>query len=713
MRHLATLLTVLVFLLTGCAKDLPYAFSIYPSNSTKGCAVSLHHVVEETLKELRKDSAADVWSVRRTQRVFEKTLGDGVQKLDCAKLQRLVDSSDQSVEPVESVSSKWLVTYAFEPTDSDHSMERFIEFLLSMRVVQTMTETEEPIKADVKQDLDPLFEASKDKKAQWFGEREGDPKEDCPSCATFVQGVNQLIPQLSRKQPSESAQAVGEGTKDCPDCALYKIVTDPDELYRQKDYQGKDPSDPSQAGKLLTLARRIVADKDRSRRIVVLGYEIPWDEDQTLIRYGVTFYFEDRDDGAQPNGHVTRYLGYDLVYANEATPAPYEPKQIGSDKKPLPIINNRSIGWRTRIWNNTGYPISVVIGIKNAAFELAKMPFSFVAGALFGRDSAVQYPLQNIRTAYNAIRFEVTTETRMNVFLGLYRLFTETPLVGHLFQYNFGAEAPVGDRPDMKAPLRNKIFLSRGIYGGNKWGQDTGLWAALAHKDYPTYDVYSPPYRHGTVTDVVWSMFNLSHGPAYSEALYIKDHAGTADRVYLAGHSGGVQRSATASRILWYHGYSVKKVVGIAGPSVGQAFVDVRYPDAFRVYLNNQTGANQDVVSQVGTVAQAFSSTVSFVLRVPLVYVPKILCPEFIFENCSKKISVYMDQVGPSNARVFEVERKPSSLHNTPLRQSLTDRIVFDAFIRNEFATAFRDDLESPSDSKEEREAHHAIPWEP
>ena len=76
---------------------------------------------------------------------------------------------------------------------------------------------------------------------------------------------------------------------------------------------------------------------------------------------------------------------------------------------------------------------------------------------------------------------------------------------------------------------------------------------------YPDFDIYSPPYRHGTITDVLWSMFNLSHGPAYNEAAYIMRHAGQADRLYLSGHSGGVQRSAGASRILANHGYSPQK----------------------------------------------------------------------------------------------------------------------------------------------------------
>ena len=34
----------------------------------------------------------------------------------------------------------------------------------------------------------------------------------------------------------------------------------------------------------------------RDVRFFVLGYEIPWDEDDTLIRYGMRFYFLDTLD---------------------------------------------------------------------------------------------------------------------------------------------------------------------------------------------------------------------------------------------------------------------------------------------------------------------------------------------------------------------------------------------------------------------------------
>ncbi len=229
---------------------------------------------------------------------------------------------------------------------------------------------------------------------------------------------------------------------------------------------------------------------------------------------------------------------------------------------------------------------------------------------------------------------------------------------------------------------------------------------AFAKHSYPTYDVYSPPYRHGTVIDVVWSMFNLSHGPAYSEVRYILNHASREDRLYLAGHSGGVQRSAAASQILTHHKYRVVKAVGIAGPSIGQALVDPRYPEAFKIYLNTGSGANQDVVSKVGVVAGGFSTLLDYVAIVPLKYIVGNLA-------FRKRDEIYQafDRIGFTNATIVEVARKPSSRHQTPLRLSFTDRLVYDAYLRNEFATAFREDLERP-DSPHGTEREHAIPWE-
>ena len=370
-------------------------------------------------------------------------------------------------------------------------------------------------------------------------------------------------------------------------------------------------------------------------------------------------------------------------------------RDITDAKTAAPQLSNTR---RILYW--TGYPFAVAIGIKNAAFELAKMPFSTVAGLLFGRDNPLFYPAQNIRTAWNVLEVEIGHQPSYYFFPGLINLLSEVPFVGQVFQFNTGPKRMDWDLAPEPGRIREKIFLSRGIYGGDKWGQDTGLWTAWTRTVYPDYDIYSPPYRHGTITDVLWSMFNLSHGPGYNEAAYIMRHAGQADRLYLAGHSGGVQRSASASRILANHGYSVQKVLGVAGPNVGQAYVDPRFPNAFHIFLNTDIGGTQDVVSKIGIVAGTYAEALDTLVLGPPKYVFGGLAGLF---NDHAQMWVYdvFDHLGSRNATISQIRGKVSTLHQTPFRRSLAEPVVFDAYVRSEFSTAFRHDLERPSTEME------------
>ncbi len=156
---------------------------------------------------------------------------------------------------------------------------------------------------------------------------------------------------------------------------------------------------------------------------------------------------------------------------------------------------------------------------------------------------------------------------------------------------------------------------------------------------------------------------------------------------------------------LTHHNYRVVKAVGIAGPSIGQAFVDPRYPEAFKVFLNTNLGANQDGTSKVGVVAGAFSTLLDYSTIVPLKYIVGNLA-------FWKRDEIYQafDRIGFTNATIVEVARKPSSRHQTPLRLSFTDRLVFDAYLRNEFSTAFKEDLERPEDPHNP-DRPNAFPW--
>ena len=636
MRKVAAV-AVMLGIFSGCAHSLPYFISIDSKEAQNG-VLPLNRVAHEIHEKIKENR----WDIKTVQIQFESKLHE-VERLTERTCK---DKWWNACEiPLRSVVSKWLSTYSVQTTDPDDNMERFKEFLGSSEAVRTLSYHD--LKADEdSKGYDRMLKQRNDRKSQWCG------NPDDPEC--------------------DSSKRV-----------LYRVVTEPGDLYE---------------GKLKTLVKQIESDVDRNRKIVMLGYEIPWDADRTLIRYGMTFYFIDQGH------HPAEYIGYDLLYANEATPAPciidhssleLPPPCMAAPYTAMEKTEGKRSPWRENPWRMTGYPFSVIIGLKNAAFEVVKMPFSLIGGVLAGRDNPLQYPFQNLRTAYNALEVELTTQTEGGAGHGLHRLLTEVPFVGQMFQYNEGEGRFEPDVLPNPKDARRKIFLSRGIYGGNKWGQDTGLWVAAAHHDYPTYDVYSPPYQHGTVTDVIWSMFNLSHGPAYNEALYIMNHAGRGDRLYLAGHSGGVQRSAAASRILWQHGYSVIKVLGIAGPSIGQAFVDTRYPNAFQIFLNTQSGENQDIVSKVGVVAGGLTTLLDYGVKIPLKYLFGGLC--FSNEKCRGSVYHFADRVGFSNATITQAETKPSSLHQTPLRVSMNDRVVFDAYLRSEFATAFREDLERPS----------------
>lgn len=696
--------TICALMLAGCASDLPYSIAIgNPSKSTdpvghKNCVLRLDNIA----KKVAEDYPSSTLTIRSLQIEFEKKLHKNAREA----LKHCTDGKGNPTQPdayppIEEVAKKWLTTYALDATNPDQGLDRFREYVRSAQLVQSLASQQ------LLPDEDPrstyfLVENIRRPQSQWCGDLT--PQITKPLPLPFVSSPSQT-------EPSQQSQIQARTEKSVKDAIEESSCLSARSLYH---VQTKLTAPASQGETAGDLYKYLLADivqvettgTQRNQRYFMLGYEIPWDVDLTLVRYAVTFYFRQTgpENGEPPSEekHRVHLIGYDLIYANEATPAPYEP---GTDETPKRSKEGPS-PWRENPWRITGYPFSLVIGLKNAAFEIAKLPFSAVAGLLFGRD-AYNYPLENLLTAYDALYVEATTQTHRGAEWGLYRLLTETPLVGQLFQYNFGGDRSEPD--ELSQVTRRKVFLSRGIYGGNKWGQDTGLWTLFARQSYPAYDIYSPPYRHGTVLDVIWSMFNLSHGPAFNEARYVMDHATRNDRLYLTGHSGGVQRSAIASQILSHHGYQVVKVVGIAGPSIGQALVDPRYPDAFKVYLNTGSGANQDVVSKVGGVAGAFSMLLDYTVIVPLKYTLGTLGG--LATRDREGAYRIADRFGFSNASIVEVERKPSSRHQTPMRLSFTDRLVFDAYIRNEFSTAFREDLERAD--RPEPDRPHAFPWEP
>ena len=508
MRIVAT--TICALTLVGCASNLPYTIAIgdlkddetppgYIRPDYKECVLRLDDIV----KTIDLDySSSKLHDVKSLQVEFEKQLRHGTQtkfgtppgesppslgppEEGSPPLENCKDDKGNSVKqdheksdypPIEEAAKKWLTSYALDATDPDQDLNRFREYVRSAQLVQHLADPVPPLPPampDVDESRTRLWvEERSQRQSQWCG------------------GLTLDIKQTDSNQQPQTQKQVEEVSKQARDCrSLYHVQTSPTDLYKH------------------LLAEIVAVERtgtERNRRYFVLGYEIPWDKERTLVRYGVTFYFKqiepENGEALSKDKLPVELIGYDLTYANEATPSPFvAPETDGPPPQPLKKVE---WGWNQLPLRITGYPFSLVIGLKNAAFEIAKIPFSIIAGGLIGRDGW-NYPVENFLAAGDALYMEVITppQSEWGALRGLYRLLTETPLVGQLFQYNLGSDQSEPDKLDPN--IRRKIFLSRGIYGGNKWGQDTGLWALFARQSYPTYDIYSPPYGHGTAIDVV------------------------------------------------------------------------------------------------------------------------------------------------------------------------------------------------------------------
>ncbi len=246
--------------------------------------------------------------------------------------------------------------------------------------------------------------------------------------------------------------------------------------------------------------------------------------------------------------------------------------------------------------------IDTVIGLKQFAGEIIKSPLSFLEVEMyeniFIENKIPFYKLDGFRVAIEDWRNGVTALTyryRVDGNHGMVattqNLLGEIPLIGSVFDQWSRAESGTS----------NKLFLTRGIFGGDNFAQNTSLWANYLRRlseecqqDKPSFRPYnsSPeginltdkennnntcvkviPYRYGSNVDVLWSLFNISHGYAYEMAsdIVLKCNVNPGDSVALSGHSGGVQRIISTARILYDDGIRVKKMYGIAGPAMGYA----------------------------------------------------------------------------------------------------------------------------------------------
>ncbi|MFA6091886.1 MAG: hypothetical protein WCU88_07965 [Elusimicrobiota bacterium] len=520
---------------------------------------------------------------------------------------------------VDQALRKWVGTYALEASVSSQDLQALREELRSAAFVHHLAQKHAPI-AQARADAD--FESD----SQW--------------CGSFGKGCSGG--ELAKFITASSAPSA-----------------DLDEL-------------------LISEVSSLIESGRRDPQMHLLNYEILWDPPVTRVRYGVTFYVkESEDDGRR----TLSYLGCSLAYLHEATPAPFFAQEDSTSTKVARSTETVTVKEVFTFLNiAASYPIGVAVGLKNASFELAKMPFSFIAGFL-GRGRPYEYPYRNLKSAYAALKTEVLHPQKLGLLSGIFRLMGELPIVGPVFQHN---DNP--NRLDLDAPKR--IFLTRGIYGGNALEQDTALWEAATRHFYPEAYIQAVPYEFGTVTDVIWSMFNLSHGQAYVMADRIMEASERGDRLYLVGHSAGVQRITYASRLLGQRGYDVRQMMGIAGPSLGQANVNTLYPTPFKLLLN----PGGDIVSAIGLGAKGTAALVELGTLQPLRLIGGIALRWD--RQRQERLYRFMNRMGPSNAQEEVVLGGVPAKHETPLRLSLTNSVVYDRFIRQEYANIFRDDLE-------------------
>ena len=327
-------------------------------------------------------------------------------------------------------------------------------------------------------------------------------------------------------------------------------------------------------------------EEERSSSIKLLSYV--YDRRGFLELSSLTFYIESLEGIVQDEPEV---FGWDYVkYGNKNN----------TKRNRQPYINYKIKKPADYLRLPYTFLVDTIIGLKQFAGEIIKSPISFVEAEfienIFVEKKIPFYKLDGFRAAgedwrngVTALTYRYRIDGDQGIVATTQNLLGEIPVIGSIFD----------QRHREKSGTANKLFLTRGIYGGNDSAQNMDLWVhyltnppvqerppdqstrqsgSTTPNETNRVDTDRPyikviPYRHGGGIDVFWALFNISHGYAYDMASEIisKYDVNPGDSIHLSGHSGGVQRNIATARILNDDGIKVEKVYGIAGPALGYA----------------------------------------------------------------------------------------------------------------------------------------------
>ena len=327
-------------------------------------------------------------------------------------------------------------------------------------------------------------------------------------------------------------------------------------------------------------------EEERSSSIKLLSYV--YDRRGSLELSSLTFYIESLEGIVQDEPEV---FGWDYVkYGNKNN----------TKRNRQPYINYKIKKPADYLRLPYTFLVDTIIGLKQFAGEILKSPISFVEAEfienIFVEKKIPFYKLDGFRAAgedwrngVTALTYRYRIDGDQGIVATTQNLLGEIPVIGSIFD----------QRHREKSGTANKLFLTRGIYGGNDSAQNMDLWVhyltnppvqerppdqstrqsgSTTPNETNRVDTDRPyikviPYRHGGGIDVFWALFNISHGYAYDMASEIisKYDVNPGDSIHLSGHSGGVQRNIATARILNDDGIKVEKIYGIAGPALGYA----------------------------------------------------------------------------------------------------------------------------------------------